>query len=592
MPLLQRLSRPLILVGILLLWAVPVRGQEVPVLTPVQAENGMAVSARVEASEAGVAMLKQGGNAIDAAVATGFALAVVYPRAGNIGGGGFMVIRQADGSETTIDYREKAPMEASRTMYQDDDGEVVSSRSRRGYLASGVPGSVAGLLKALEQYGTLSRAQVMAPAIRLAEEGFPLSARQANDFNALYDTFAAFPGSKRYFTKGDSTRYFEAGERFVQADLAAVLKRIRDEGRAGFYDGETADLLVAEMERGGGLLSHADLQDYAAVERPPVRTDYRGYNVISMGPPSSGGVALAQLFNAVEPYDISGMGYQSSEATHLMGEAMRRVFADRARWLGDSDFFDVPLAGLTDPAYMQARMQSFTPRRVMSSDSIAHGQPMAYESMETTHYSIVDSAGNAVSVTTTLNGSFGSKVVVDGAGFFLNNEMDDFSAKPGVPNMYGLVGSEANAIEPEKRMLSSMSPTIVEDPRGRAVHGDRHAGRLHDYHDGVSGDSERGRSRHEHPGGRGRAAHPSPVEAGRDVVRALRAGRRRHPQLGAAGVEAAPRRNVGQPHLGPRRWHHRPPRARGPRRYRHEARLLRRRRPPRQRQGRGVLRRL
>jgi len=357
-------------------------------------------------------------------------------------------------------------MEASRTMYQDDDGEVVSSRSRRGYLASGVPGSVAGLLKALEQYGTLSRAQVMAPAIRLAEEGFPLSARQANNFNALYDTFAAFPGSKRYFTKGDSTRYFEAGERFVQADLAAVLKRIRDEGRAGFYDGETADLLVAEMERGGGLLSHADLQDYAAVERPPVRTDYRGYNVISMGPPSSGGVALAQLFNAVEPYDVSGMGYQSSEATHLMGEAMRRVFADRARWLGDSDFFDVPLAGLTDPAYMQARMQSFTPRRVMSSDSIAHGQPMAYESMETTHYSIVDSAGNAVSVTTTLNGSFGSKVVVDGAGFFLNNEMDDFSAKPGVPNMYGLVGSEANAIEPEKRMLSSMSPTIVEDPEG------------------------------------------------------------------------------------------------------------------------------
>jgi gamma-glutamyltranspeptidase/glutathione hydrolase len=451
---------------LLLLVVAPPAHAQAPHMAPTRADTGMVVSARAEASEAGVAMLKQGGNAVDAAVATGFALAVVYPRAGNIGGGGFMVVRTDDGAETTIDYREKAPMEATRTMYQDASGEVVSQRSREGYLASGVPGSVAGLLKALEEHGTLTRAQVMAPAIRLAEEGFRLSQRQANSFNGRYETFAQYPGSERYFTKGSEDRYYEAGELFVQEDLAAVLKRIRDQGRAGFYQGETAELIVEEMERGGGLISHADLQDYQAVEREPVRANYRGYNIISMGPPSSGGVALAQLFNAVEPYDIAEMGYQSSAAVHLMGEAMRRVYADRAKWLGDSDFFDVPMSGLTDPAYMQQRMQSFDPDATTPTETIDHGNPLAFESTETTHYSVVDGDGNAVSVTTTLNGSYGSKVVVDGAGFFLNNEMDDFSAKPGVPNMYGLVGSEANAIEPEKRMLSSMSPTIVEDPDG------------------------------------------------------------------------------------------------------------------------------
>ena len=457
-----------VLCSVLLLFVVapsPAQAQA-PHMAPPRADTGMVVSARVEASEAGVAMLKQGGNAVDAAVATGFALAVVYPRAGNIGGGGFMVIRTDDGAETTIDYREKAPMEASRTMYQDESGEVVPQRSREGYLASGVPGSVAGLLKALEEHGTMTRAQALAPAIRLAEDGFRLSQRQANDFNSRYETFAKYPGTKRYFTKGSKDQYYEAGALFVQEDLAAVLKRVRDQGRAGFYQGETAELIVDEMERGNGLISHADLQDYRAVEREPVRANYRGYNVISMGPPSSGGVALAQLFNAVEPYDIAEMGYQSSAAVHLMGEAMRRVYADRAKWLGDSDFFDVPLSGLTDPAYMQQRMQNFDPNQTTPTETIDHGNPLAFESTETTHYSVVDGDGNAVSVTTTLNGSYGSKVVVDGAGFFLNNEMDDFSAKPGVPNMYGLVGSEANAIEPEKRMLSSMSPTIVEDPDG------------------------------------------------------------------------------------------------------------------------------
>ena len=466
MPTRLRALRSLIALLVLFFVAAPPTAAQVPALSPTRADTGMVVSARVEASEAGVEMLKQGGNAVDAAVATGFALAVVYPRAGNIGGGGFMVIRTADGTETTIDYREKAPMDASRTMYQDENGEVVPRRSREGYLASGVPGSVAGLLKALEERGTLSREQVLAPAIRLAEEGFRLSERQADDFNGRYDTFAEFPGTKRYFTKGAPDRHFEEGELFVQKDLAAVLKRIRDQGRAGFYEGETADLIVEEMERGGGLITHEDLRDYRAVERAPITADYRGYNIISMGPPSSGGVALAQLFNAVAPHTVGQMGFQSSATTHLMGEAMRRVFADRAKWLGDSDFFDVPISGLIDPAYMEQRMQSFDPNRASSSEAVDHGNPLAYESSETTHYSVVDGDGNAVSVTTTINGSYGSKVVVDGAGFFLNNEMDDFSAKPGVPNMYGLVGSEANAIEPEKRMLSSMSPTIVEDPDG------------------------------------------------------------------------------------------------------------------------------
>lgn len=450
---------------VLLFIAAPAAAQ-VPALEPTRADTGMVVSARVEASEAGVAMLKQGGNAVDAAVATGFALAVVNPRAGNLGGGGFMVIRQADGTETTIDYREKAPKAATRTMYQNEDGEVITHLSREGHLASGVPGSVDGLLQALEQYGTLSREQVLAPAIRLAEEGFRLSRSQASAFNSLYRTFAKYPGSKRYFTKGSANEEFKEGERFVQKDLAAVLKRIRDEGRAGFYEGETADLIVQEMERGDGLITHEDLRDYEAVERAPITANYRGYKVISMPPPSSGGVALAQLLHAVEPYDLDEMGFHASATVHLMGEAMRRVYADRAQWLGDSDFFDVPIDGLIDPDYTAQRMASFDPDRVTPSEEIEHGNPLAAESRETTHYSVVDGEGNAVSVTTTLNGSYGSKVVVDGAGFFLNNEMDDFSAKPGVPNMYGLVGAEANAIEPEKRMLSSMTPTIVEDPDG------------------------------------------------------------------------------------------------------------------------------
>lgn len=467
---LARSSWSALLLGVMLLL---VSGGSAPAmrpplsLDPVRARNGMVVSATHTASEAGVEVLRKGGNAVDAAVATGFALAVTFPVAGNIGGGGFMVIRQADGTVTSFDYREKAPAAATRDMFLDAAGNMVPALSQRGYLASGVPGSVAGMLKAHATYGKLPLREVMAPAIRLAEQGFALTWRDAEMLNSAYEDFSAFPSTRKYFTKGDSTQRYQEGEVFVQKDLAEVLRRIRDQGHDGFYRGRTADLIVAEMQWGGGLISHADLAAYEAVERAPLVGTYRGYRVISMAPPSSGGVALLQLLNAVEPYNLRAMGAYASETLHLMGEAMRRVYADRAQWLGDPDYFDVPVEGLVDKGYMQARMRDFNPYRADTSHQVTHGDPLAYESSETTHYSVVDADGNAVSVTTTINGGFGSYLVVDGAGFFLNNEMDDFSAKPGVPNMFGLVGSEANAIAPGKRMLSSMTPTIVEDPQGR-----------------------------------------------------------------------------------------------------------------------------
>ncbi len=434
---------------------------------PLEAQNGMVVSAEHEASEAGVEILRRGGNAVDAAVATGFALAVVHPSAGNLGGGGFMVIRMADGRTTSFDYREVAPSAATSDMYLDSTGAFVSRLSREGYLASGVPGSPAGLLLAHERYGTLPLEDVMAPAIRLANEGYRLSRRKARSFNGRYRTWSRYEGTRKYFTKGSPDRRYQPGDLFVQKDLADVLRRIRDRGRDGFYRGKTAELIVREMEKGGGLITLEDLAAYQAVEREPVTGTYRDYRLISMRPPSSGGIALLQLLNAAEPHDIRGLGYQSSSTIHLMGEAMRRVYADRAQWLGDPDYFDVPVGALIDKAYMRERMADFDPYRADSSIQVSHGDPLALESTETTHYSVVDVQGNAVSTTTTLNGGYGSDVVVDGAGFFLNNEMDDFAAKPGVPNMFGLVGAEANAIEPGKRMLSSMTPTIVEDPEGR-----------------------------------------------------------------------------------------------------------------------------
>lgn len=431
---------------------------------PYRAYHGLVVSARLEASEAGLEMLRRGGNAIDAAVATGFALAVVHPVAGNLGGGGFMVIRFADGRTTTIDFRETAPRAATRDMFLDENGRFVPERSQQGYLASGVPGSVAGLLLAHEKYGRLSRAEVLAPAIRLAEEGFHLTREQAARFNAFREIFARYLSTRKYFVKDTP---FREGDLFVQKDLARTLRRIQQQGAKDFYRGETANLIVAEMQRGGGLITHEDLAAYQAIERPPVTGTYRGYQIISMGPPSAGGIGLIQLLNAVEPFDLALMGFNSSATIHLMAEAMRRVYADRAHWLGDPDFVAIPVQGLLSKAYMRQRMADFNPYRADTSQRIMHGDPWAFESQETTHYSVVDDEGNAVSVTTTLNGPYGSLVVVDGAGFFLNNEMDDFSAAPGVPNMFGLVGSEANAIAPGKRMLSSMTPTIVENPSGQ-----------------------------------------------------------------------------------------------------------------------------
>lgn len=430
---------------------------------PARGENGMVVAAEHNAVEAGVEMLRKGGNAVDAAVATAFALAVTYPAAGNIGGGGFAIIREPDGTTSALDFREKAPAAAHRDMYLDDDGEVITEASRRGYLASGVPGAVAGLLEMHETHGALERTAVLDPAIRLARDGFRLSLRQAESFNHHRNEFLAFEGSAKAFTKPDSTDW-EEGEIFRQPDLAATLTRIRDHGRDGFYAGETADLIVAEMQHGGGLITREDLNQYEAVWREPIRTTYRGHRVFSMPPPSSGGIALAQLLHALEPFDVEEMGFNSSATIHLMGEAMRRVYADRAEWLGDSDFVDVPIIGLIDSNYMADRMSDFDPDQADSSLRISHGSPVPHESTETTHLSVVDNEGRAVSLTTTINGGYGSFVTVDGGGFLLNNEMDDFSAKPGVPNMYGLVGAEANAIEPGKRMLSSMTPTIVEDP--------------------------------------------------------------------------------------------------------------------------------
>ena len=455
---------------VLLVALVPVacRAQMSPAPDPARAETAMVVSAEVHASEAGVEVMRAGGNAVDGAVATGFALAVTFPVAGNLGGGGFMVIRFPDGTATTVDYRETGPAAATRDMYLDADGDYVPARSQRGHLASGTPGSVAGLLHAHAAYGRLPLADVLAPAVRLAAEGFGLTRRHAARFNSYRRSFLTYPGTAAHFTKSGPDSLYAEGEVFRQPELADVLRRIARDGRDGFYRGETADLIVAEMERGGGILTHADLEAYRPVERAPVEGTYRGHRILSMPPPSSGGIALLQMLAAVEPYDVGDLGFNSSATVHLMGEAMRRAFADRAEYLGDPDFSPVPTETLLDPDYTRRRMADFDPWQADSSVALGAGD-LAYESSETTHYSVVDGDGLAVSTTTTLNGGYGSRVVVAGAGFFLNNEMDDFAAKPGVPNMFGLVQGEANAVGPGKRMLSSMTPTIVEDPQGRLL---------------------------------------------------------------------------------------------------------------------------
>jgi gamma-glutamyltranspeptidase/glutathione hydrolase len=427
----------------------------------------MVASRSAIASEVGADIMRDGGNAIDAAVATGFALAVVYPDAGNLGGGGFMVIRLSDGRVVTNDHRERAPAAATRDMYLDANGNVVPGLSTASHLAAGVPGSVAGMLDVLEKYGTLPRKKILAPAIRFAKEGFVLNDDIAGQFAETAEQFRKYPGSAHAFLKRDGSVYLP-GDRFKQPELAKTLELIAAKGRDGFYGGATADLIVAEMKRGGGLITAKDLADYRSVWREPIKGSYRGYQIYSMAPPSSGGVLLVQMLNMLEPYDLKASGFGSAATIHLMVEAERRAYADRAEYLGDPDFFPVPITQLTAKPYAQLRFSDFDATRASVSTSIGPGQ-IAHESPQTTHLSVMDSAGNAVAYTTTLNLSFGSKIVVEGAGFLLNNEMDDFSSRENTPNSFGLIGRVANSIEPGKRMLSSMTPTIVVDSTGHVM---------------------------------------------------------------------------------------------------------------------------
>lgn len=423
-------------------------------------DHAVAVSAEERASLAGKQILQQGGNAVDAAVAMQFALAVTLPRAGNIGGGGFMVLRLEDGTTTALDFREKAPRRASRNMYV-RDGEYQPMLSRQGGLASGVPGVVDGMIKAIERYGNLPLESVMKPAIKLAREGYPLSWKQAEELNSHAGDFKKYEASERYFTKA-SGEPFQEGDLFIQEDLAQTLERIARLGRDGFYSGRTAEMIVAEMKRQGGIIDYRDLREYESVWRDPVKAEYHGYELLIMPPPSSGSIAIAQILQMIEGYDLESMGFHSAEYVHLVTEAMRRAFADRAYFLGDPDFVDIPRSTMLSEEYNSKRMQSFDSGRATPSSELGHGKiPSFSESSETTHFSVVDKDGNAVSVTTTLNGSFGSHVSIDGAGFLMNNEMNDFTAQPGEPNMYGLIQGKANAIEPGKRMISSMTPAIV-----------------------------------------------------------------------------------------------------------------------------------
>ena len=424
------------------------------------ADSGMVVSAHPAASKIGVEILNLGGNAVDAAVATGFALAVCYPSAGNIGGGGFMVFRFQDGRTTTIDYREKAPLKGNRDMFLDSLNEVVEDMSLFTHAASGVPGSVDGMIEAHRKYGNLPFEQVIQPAIDLAKNGFYVAEKQADKLNSRREYFVKLNKNAPVFVK--DTGHWQEGDILIQKDLAKTLKLIKKKGRDGFYKGETADKIVAEMKKGNGFITHEDLENYHSVWREPIVGDYKGYKIISMGPPSSGGIALVQLLKMVEAYPLQDWPANDINTIHLMAEAERRVYADRATHLGDKDYYPVPIKQLFDANYLKGRMENFNSEKASLSKEIQAGSFAVKESEETTHYSVVDKWGNAVSVTTTLNGSYGSRIVVSGAGFLLNNEMDDFSIKPGYPNMYGLVGGEANAIEAGKRMLSSMTPTIVE----------------------------------------------------------------------------------------------------------------------------------
>ena len=428
---------------------------------PVISTGGMVVSQERLASSVGADILQQGGNAVDAAVATGFALAVTLPQAGNIGGGGFMLVHLAQEQRTiAIDYREMAPAAATQNMFLDKGGDVDPAASRFSRRAAGVPGTVAGLLHALNAYGTMTPEQVLAPAIALADKGFVVTRPLAYSLRRAEQRLRRDSAASRYFFAPDGS-LLQRGNRWRQADLAATLRRIAGKGSEGFYRGKTAELIVAEMLRGGGLITREDLANYRVVERQPVVGKYRGYTVASMPPPSSGGVHLVQMLNVLEGWDLSALGHNSAAYLHRLTETMRRAYADRSKYLGDPDFYPVPVSRLMDREYATRLRQGIDLRRASRSADIAPGLELPEESSQTTHFSVWDRDGNVVSNTYTLNFSYGSGIAVAGAGFLLNNEMDDFSAKPGTPNAYGLLGGEANAIQAGKRPLSSMTPTIV-----------------------------------------------------------------------------------------------------------------------------------
>ena len=419
--------------------------------------KAMVVSAREEASQIGVEIIKQGGNAFDAMIATELALAVAHPQAGNIGGGGFMVYRKANGETGAIDYREKAPMAAARDMFLDKNGNVIKGKSTETALASGIPGTIAGIFEVHKKFGSMPMSEILKPVITLAEKGVIVTKLQAESLNSNRETFISRNGANSLFSK-----IYKENDTIKYAALAATLKRIASNGKDEFYSGETAKKLVSFLAKKGANTTIEDFKEYEAKWRTPITFKYKKLKITSMSPPSSGGICLNQIMKMIEPYNLSKMGHNSLKAIQVITEAERRAYADRNYYLGDPDFVQIPVENLLSPSYLKKRMENFSFDSATKSSVVARGEIKGYESNQTTHYSIVDTQGNAVSATTTLNDNYGSKIYCDELGFFLNNQMDDFSAKAGVPNLYGLTGSEANSIAPEKRMLSSMTPTIVE----------------------------------------------------------------------------------------------------------------------------------
>ena len=433
------------------------KNQQAITPTGLVTQKAMVVSAREEASKIGADIMAKGGNAFDAMVGTQLALAVAYPRAGNIGGGGFMVYRKNTGEVGSLDFREKAPLSAHRDMYLDSLGNVIPDMSTKGATSVGVPGSIAGIIEVHKKLGKLPLKDIFEPVIALAENGVKVTEKQAEILKGYRETFID--------VNSDSTKFasvYNAGDVIKYPALAETLKIIQERGHDGFYKGKIAQKLAAFIQKNGGFVTEEDLARYQAVWRDPVQFNYKDLNIISMAPPSSGGVTMNQIFKMIEPYDLATFGHNSEKTIQVLTEAFRRSYADRNYYLGDPDFVEIPLDYLLKDSYLKQRMSDFSFDKATSSEAVSHGKVEVVESMETTHYSIIDADGNAVSVTTTLNGNFGSKLYCDELGFFLNNEMDDFSSKAGVPNMFGLIGAEANNIQPEKRMLSSMTPTIVE----------------------------------------------------------------------------------------------------------------------------------